>query len=290
VRNPAAATRRGIVSNSGEPGPPWALWVWGWTGKPGYPPSRGRRYTLLARWVWGVRDTPVTATRLLARNAAAAWLMLCMAPPLCFLSVVVFGVDRQVQREDAGQNQHVVLAGSDVDRIARGRGQPALGDGRDGLAVRLDREFVAEQVTVDLHVADAVDADSEPFAEGGEQVLAHLGGVLPVEGELVGGAERGQLAVHLPGLAARRVAEDEPVMQAQHLAVHVQHRLPGLVGDVGVLTQAEQALPDHVHLQLPPPALALSRCPPPPSPPSPGRLHRRLVSRQPGCALAPGQP
>src|SRR5262249_6423186 len=109
----------------------------------GWRRARVARYTVWTRWVWGGRDAHGTATRLLARNAAAAWLMLCMAPPLCFLSVVVFGVDRQVQREDAGQNQHVVLAGGDLDRIARGHGQPAFGDGRDGLAVPLDREFVA---------------------------------------------------------------------------------------------------------------------------------------------------
>src|SRR5262249_59868543 len=140
-----------LVFVSGGRGPPWPLGGWGLPGKPGWPRPRARRYTLLARWVWGGRAPPVTATRLLARNAAAAWLMLCMAPPLCFLSVVVFGVDRQVQREDAGQNQHVVLAGGDLDRVARGHGQPAFGDRRDGLAVPLDREFVAEQVTVDLH-------------------------------------------------------------------------------------------------------------------------------------------
>jgi len=45
--------------------------------------------------------------------------------------------------------------------------------------------------------------------------------------------------MHLPGFAARRVAQDEPVVQAQHFAVHVQHGPPRLVGDVGVLTQAE---------------------------------------------------
>src|SRR5215469_7943611 len=84
-----------------------------------------------------------------------------------------------------------------------------------------------------------------------------LSGVRAVDGDLVGGAERGQLAVHLPHLAACRVAEDEPVMQAQHLAVHVQHRLPGPVGDIGVLTQPEQALADHIHLSSPP-ALTLS--------------------------------
>jgi hypothetical protein len=122
----------------------------------------------------------------------------------------VFGVERQVQREDAGQDQHVVLARGDVDRVAVGHAQPALGDGRNGLAVPLDRELVAEQVAVDLHLAGAVDVDREPVAEGGEQVLAHLGHVLAVDGDLVGEAERGQLAVHLPGLAPGRVAEDEP--------------------------------------------------------------------------------
>jgi hypothetical protein len=39
--------------------------------------------------------------------------MLCMTPPFG-LSVVVFSVDRQVQREDAGQDQHVVLVGADL--------------------------------------------------------------------------------------------------------------------------------------------------------------------------------
>src|SRR5262249_35193673 len=217
------------------------------------------RYTLLAPWVLGVRDTPVTATRLLAKNAAAAWLMLCMASPLR-LSVVVFGVDRQVQREDAGQDQHVVLAGGDVDRVARGHGEQAFGDGRDRLAVPLDRELVVHQVAADLHLAAAGDVDGEPVAEGGEQVLAHLGHVLAVDGDLVGGAERGQLALHLPDLAPGRILEDEPVMQAHHLAVHVQHRLPGLVGDVGILTQAEHALANYVHRSSPP-ALTLSSVP-----------------------------
>ena len=58
----------------------------------------------------------------------------------------------------------------------------------------------------------------------------------------------GQLAVHLPGLAPRRVAEDEPVVQAHHLAVDVQHKLPGLVGDIGVLTETEHTLANDVHL------------------------------------------
>ena len=35
----------------------------------------------VAAVVFGVRDTPVTAIRLLARNAAAASFMVCMAPP-----------------------------------------------------------------------------------------------------------------------------------------------------------------------------------------------------------------
>lgn len=59
--------------------------------------------------------------------------------------------------------------------------------------------------------------------KGREQVPAHLGDVLAVDGDLVSGAERGQFAVHLPGFAPNRVAEDEPVVQAQHLAINVQH-------------------------------------------------------------------
>jgi hypothetical protein len=103
----------------------------------------------------------------------------------------VFGVDGQVQREDAGQDQQVVLAGRDLDRVACGHGEPASGDGRDGLAVPLDGEFVAEQVAVDLHAAGAADVKGKPFADRGEQVLAHLGHVLAVDGDLVSRAQRG---------------------------------------------------------------------------------------------------
>jgi hypothetical protein len=88
-------------------------------------------------------------------------------------------------------------------------------------------------------------------------VLAHLGHVLAADGDLVGGPERGQLAVHLPDLAPGQVFEDQPVVQAQHLPVNVQDRLPGLVGDVGVLSQAEHALANYIHLSSPP-ALTLS--------------------------------
>jgi hypothetical protein len=124
------------------------------------------------------------------------------------------------------------------------------------LAVPGDGELVVQQVAADLHVGGAADLDREPFAEGGEQVLAHLGHVRAADADLVGRPERGQLAVHLPGLAPGRVGEDEPVVQAHHLAIGVQHRLPGLVGDVGVLTHAEHPLADHIHLHH----LLLSRC------------------------------
>jgi hypothetical protein len=36
-------------------------------------------------------------------------------------------------------------------------------------------------------------------------------------------------------------------VQAQHLAVHVQDRPALVVGDVGVLAEAEEALADQVH-------------------------------------------
>jgi hypothetical protein len=53
--------------------------------------------------------------------------------------------------------------------------------------------------------------------------------------------------VDLGDLPPGRVAQDQPVVQGQHLAVHVQDGLALLVGDVGVLTQSEEALADQVH-------------------------------------------
>ena len=64
-------------------------------------------------------------------------------PPSRCLALLIHG---QVQREDAGQDQQVVLAGGDVDRVAGGQAEPAFGDGRGGLTVSLNGEFVAEQV------------------------------------------------------------------------------------------------------------------------------------------------
>jgi hypothetical protein len=78
-------------------------------------------------------------------------------------------------------------------------------------------------------------------------VLADLGGLLPGDQDLVGRPHGDQLALDLGDLASARVAQDQPVAQAQHLAVHVQDGLAMLVGDVGVLTQPEETLADQVH-------------------------------------------
>jgi hypothetical protein len=78
-------------------------------------------------------------------------------------------------------------------------------------------------------------------------VLAHLGGLAAGYRDLVGRPQRHQLALDLRDLAPLGVAQDQPVAQAEDLAVHVQDGSALLVGYVGVLAQAEEALADQVH-------------------------------------------
>ena len=82
-------------------------------------------------------------------------------------------------------------------------------------------------------------------------MLADLGDLLAGHRDLVGRPQRYQLAVDLGDLLPGRVAQDQPVVHGQHLAVHVQDGLALLVGDVRVLTQSEEALADQVHPVLP---------------------------------------
>jgi len=95
-------------------------------------------------------------------------------------------VKDQVESEDTGQDQQVVLARGDINRVARGQAESAFGDAGSGLTTTLNGEFVTEQVAGDLHVTSTGNIDGEPFAERREQVLAHLGDVLAVDGDFVG--------------------------------------------------------------------------------------------------------
>jgi hypothetical protein len=78
-------------------------------------------------------------------------------------------------------------------------------------------------------------------------VLADLGGLLTGDRDLVGRAHGDQLALDLGHLPPLGVAQDQPVAQAQDLAVHLRHRPAVLVGDVGVLAQSEEPLAEQVH-------------------------------------------
>ncbi len=73
-----ASTPPGMVARSGYAGSPSTSVALGFTAKTSYPRSFSRLYTALAACAPGVRDTPVTATRLLARKSAAASAMVAM--------------------------------------------------------------------------------------------------------------------------------------------------------------------------------------------------------------------
>jgi hypothetical protein len=123
----------------------------------------------------------------------------------------------QVQRQHAGQDQQVVLAGGDLHRVGVAHGEPPLGDRRHRLVAAPDGEFVVEQVSLHLQVVGTGDVDGEPVSEGREEALADLGGLLASQRDLVGRPQRHQLALDLRHLPAVRVAQVQPVAQAEHL-------------------------------------------------------------------------
>src|SRR5215213_4092590 len=77
----------------------------------------------------------------------------------------------QVQCEDAGQDQQVVLAGGDVHRVDVAHAEPALGDRRHRLAAAADGELMVEQVAPHLQVIGSGDVDGEPVTEGVKMCL-----------------------------------------------------------------------------------------------------------------------
>jgi hypothetical protein len=72
------------------------------------------------------------------------------------------------------------------------------------------------------------------LAERREQVLAYLGRLMAVDGDLVCRTERDEPAGDLGDFASRGIAQDEPVVQAHDLAVDVQDELAAFVGYVRV--------------------------------------------------------
>src|SRR5205823_4700631 len=90
------------------------------------------------------------------------------------------------------------------------------------------------------------DVDGEAVHEGTEELLAHLSHLLALARDVVGRAERDQLALDPGQFGPRPIAHDERVVQGQDLAIDVVDGLTLLVGDVRVFAQAEKPLPDHV--------------------------------------------
>src|SRR4029450_8381596 len=88
------------------------------------------------------------------------------------LALAILG---EVQRQDAGQDQQVVLVGRDVDSVGVAHAEPALGDGGHRLVAASDGVLVIEQVARHLHVVGPGNVDRELVNERREQTLAHLG-------------------------------------------------------------------------------------------------------------------
>src|SRR5436190_20659351 len=134
------------------------------------------------------------------------------------------------------------------------------------------------------------------------------------------------MAVYGGDLPTARIADDQPVAQAEDLAVDVQHRPAGVVGDVGVLAEVEEPPANQVHGSIVtgrgpacrssggragprgpggPPTAAIRRRPPPatgrpapgrtaasePVPPDPGRGTRAAATcRRPWWSAPAGSP
>ena len=78
----------------------------------------------------------------------------------------------------------------------------------------------------------AGDVDGEAVHEGAEELLAHRGGLAARPRDAVRGAERDQLSLDFGDFRPRHIPQDQRVMQAQDLAVHMIDGPPLLVSDI----------------------------------------------------------
>jgi hypothetical protein len=103
---------------------------------------------------------------------------------------------------------------------------------------------MVEQIPAHLQVVAPWDVILNRSPNGVNRCLRTFGGPAVRRARSGRLAHRDQFALDLGHLPPFRVAQDQPVPQAQDLAIHMQHQPVPLVGDPGVPTQSEQPLAD----------------------------------------------
>src|ERR1700692_823784 len=80
----------------------------------------------------------------------------------------------RLERQDAAEDERVVLPVNDVDAVRVGKADPGLGDRRDGLTVLGEEEVVSGEVSGHLQVGSAGNGDRPFGMERSGKSLTHL--------------------------------------------------------------------------------------------------------------------
>ena len=82
--------------------------------------------------------------------------------------------------------------------------------------------------------------------ERAEEVFAERGKCLSATRDFVGRAHSEEPPVDIDHLVPGQIADDQPVMQAQDLAIDLHDRLASFVHNSRVFTETEELLADHI--------------------------------------------
>src|SRR5262252_6926017 len=103
-----------------------------------------------------------------------------------------------------------------------------------------------EQGTGHFEVIRAWDIYRKTIDERAEEVLAERGQRLSTTCDFIGRAQGHESPVDIDHLITSQIADDQPVMQAQDLAIDRKDWLASFVHDGRIFTEMEELLADHV--------------------------------------------
>ena len=161
---------------------------------------------------------------------------------------IIHGIVTDLVDDDrAGEDEEIVLAVVDLDRVGVAQGDPAPGDRRHHPPSSAEFVAVVQEAPLRLVVVRSRDVDRERAPEQGEDVLADGGGMSPAEVDFVGFPQGKQFLPDEADGVSLPVAKIEAFpQQLERPAIHVEPLPAVRVLDGEVVAEAEDLFLDEV--------------------------------------------
>src|SRR6266704_6889981 len=165
-------------------------------------------------------------------------------PSVYALVMQVFPVFGQVERKHAREDERIILAWSNIDAIGLRQAEPVLRHDSNDLTSTADRILMLEKRPCHFQVIRAGDVNRKAIDERAEEVFAERGKCLSATADFVGRDQGEEPPVYIDHLVPGQIADDQPVMHAQDLAINLKDGLASFVHNNPASTETEELLAD----------------------------------------------